>query len=158
MTPLVLAAGVAALTVLATGCVSLASGQGADPWYRAQLGLETSAVAGLACDGGSTSQYLAESNWQEINPVLGPRPSSGALWAYLGAVGAALIGVDRALDHLSPHWGPRIATALAAGVTITEIKANAVNMGAGSSLCGLGLGGPWKPLPGGEPGARTGGS
>jgi hypothetical protein len=122
-------------------------------WYRAQVGLEATAVAGLACDGGSTVEYLHESRWQEINPVLGAHPSDGAVWGYLAGVAVVMLGVDHALDRAFPVWGPRIATFVAAGVTATEIKANVVNMSVGSSFCGTGPGGPWKALPDGEPGA-----
>jgi hypothetical protein len=139
-----------AASVLLTALASCAP----STWYRVQLGLEASAVAGLACDGGETRQFLAESNWQETNPVLGARPSSGALWLYLGAVAIAMLGADHALDHYAPTWGPRVAAAIAGAVTVAEIHANAVNIGVGASACGVGVGGPWKTLPDGEAGAR----
>jgi hypothetical protein len=131
-----------------TGCADVT-------WYRAQVGLEATAIAGLACDGGESQQYLSQSRWQEINPILGAHPSNAALWGYLAGVGVVMLGVDHTLDLAFPKWGPRIATFIAGAVAVTEIKADAVNMSVGASFCGTGPGGPWKPLPDGEPGAVT---
>lgn len=50
-------------------------------WRHAARVTEIAAVTSLACDGGSTRQYLAESDWIETNPILEltPRPvHSGA--------------------------------------------------------------------------------
>ncbi len=113
-------------------------------WYRAQVGLEASAVAGLACDGGSTHEFLEHSSYVEVNPVLGERPSNAALAAYLGGVGVALVLVDHLLlDRYAPTWGPRIASVLAAGVSAVEWESVGHNMTIGSSFCGMGHGGPW---------------
>lgn len=129
-----------------------------DPtWYRTQVALESTAIIGLACDGGSTMSYLDHSNWQEINPVLGAHPSNAALWGYLIGVGAALVGVDHLLlDRRWPTWGPRTASMLAGGVSAVEWESVGHNMNIGSSFCGVGKSGPWKTLPNGEAGVRIG--
>lgn len=98
------------------------------------------AVTSLACDGGSTDQYLRDSQWVEINPVLGERPGDLRLWSYLGAIAAALLVTDR---YVPPKWQLVIAGA----VTAIEIDSIRVNMGVGSSFCGIGKGGPWRPIP-----------
>lgn len=118
-------------------------------WQRAELATEGIALAGLACDGGETRQFLAESRWGETNPVLGSDPSSPMLWSYLAAIGAAMLAVDHGV--LSRYaWGAKAGAVVAAVVAGTEIWSVEHNIGYGSSLCGLGTGGPWKPLPDGQ--------
>ena len=131
-------------------CLALAGC--APTWIGAQRVLEATALVGLACDGAETDQYLHESRWIETNPVLGEHPSDARLWGYLAAVSVLLVGGNHALDRAFPVWGPRIATALALGVTGFEIQSMAINVNRGASVCGAEPGGPWKALPNGEPG------
>ena len=122
-------------------------------WLNVQYGLETSAIVATACDGGTTDQFLSQSRWQETNPVLGVHPGNLALWSYLGAVDAAMVGAGYASDRLiKSAWGPRIASALAVAVLGIEAWSVEVNMRVGSSFCGIGPGGPWRELPDGESG------
>ena len=117
-------------------------------WSRAQIGIESTAIAGLACDGGTSEDFLAH-GVPETNPVLGAHPSDARLWGYLGGIGVALLVVDHlVLDRYAPHWGPRIATVLAGGVSAVEWESVGHNMAIGSSFCGLGKSGPWEmPVP-----------
>ena len=84
-----------------------------------------------------------------------PGARNSALTPLARDLGVVMLGVDHALDLAFPKWGPRIATLIAGAVAVTEIRADAVNMSVGASFCGTGQGGPWKPLPDGEPGAVT---
>lgn len=115
-------------------------------WERAARVTQAVALTGLVCDGGETRQFLTESRWGETNPVLGPHPSSAALWLYLGAIGAAMLGAD----YFTGHKAGLVAAAAIAGIEIWSVH---VNMTYGTSLCGIGEAGPWKPLPNGESGA-----
>jgi hypothetical protein len=98
------------------------------------------ADASLACDGGSTVQYLHDSQWVETNPLLGEHPGELRLWSYLGAIAIGLL----ASNHYLP---PKYQLGLAAAVFAIELESIAVNMSVGSSVCGIGHGGPWKPVP-----------
>ena len=113
-------------------------------WRIAADVTSATAVAALACDGGTTEQYLHDSSWMETNPVLGRDPGDLRLWSYLGAIGAGVIASDLLLR--ASH--PKIATAIAAVVLGIELKAITVNMGVGAGFCGVGHPGPWEPLPG----------
>lgn len=104
------------------------------------------AAASLACDGGSTDQYLRDSQWVEVNPLLGERPGNLRLWSYLGAIAGALV----ATNHYLP---PKLQLVLAGAVFAIEADSIRVNMSVGSSLCGIGRGGPWKPIPGSSQGS-----
>lgn len=104
------------------------------------------AAASLACDGGSTDQYLHDSQWVETNPLLGEHPGNLRLWSYLGAVAAALVATNH---YLPPKW----QLAIAGAVLAVEAESIGVNMSVGSSFCGIGRGGPWKPIPGSAPGS-----
>lgn len=102
------------------------------------MATEISSVSLLACDGGTTDQFLRKSTWIESNPVLGEHPSDVRLWGYLGAIAAAVIVANR---KLPPKW----ALALNLFVTAAEVRAVAINMHVGASACGVGEGGPWLP-------------
>lgn len=122
-------------------------------WVRVQYGLEATAVASSACDAGETGQFLRESKWRERNPILGPDPSEGAVWGYLGVVDGLLVGVDYLVDrYVHGVWGPRVGSLLAFGVAGIEVWSNEVNMHFGAGFCGLDPGGPWRSLPNGMPG------
>lgn len=118
-------------------------------WERAAHVTQAVALASLACDGGQTRQFLSESMWGEKNPVLGTQPSPLALWTYLGAIALGVLGVD----YLAGHKAGIAAAVIVAGIEIWSVG---VNMGYGTSMCGIGAGGPWKPLPDGESSARSG--
>jgi hypothetical protein len=115
-------------------------------WGRAARVTQAVAIAGLACDGLETREVLADSKWVETNPVLGQHPSPAALWTYLAAVGVAMLGVDKLAGH-------KVGVVAAVAVAGIEIWSMQVNASVGSSVCGLGAGGPWKTLPDGESGA-----
>lgn len=112
----------------------------APTWHRAARVTEALAVGSLACDGGSTRQYLAESQWVETNPILGEHPSSAALWLYLGAIAGGVIGLNRLVPD-------KLALALNVAMIGIEVQSIAINAGVGASMCGVGEGGPWQPLP-----------
>lgn len=112
----------------------------APTWYRAARVTEALAVGSLACDGSSTNQFLSESKWQEINPVLGRHPSSAAVWAYLGGIALLTVGANRVLPN-------KLAVVLNVLVLGVEVQSVAINMHVGSSACGIGDGGPWLPMP-----------
>jgi hypothetical protein len=113
-------------------------------WRIAADVTSATAVSALACDGGTTDQFLHDSSWMEINPVLGSDPSDLRLWSYLGTIGAGVI----ASDLLLRAHHPQIALAIAAVVLGIEIESIAVNMHVGAGFCGVGHPGPWEPLPG----------
>jgi hypothetical protein len=113
-------------------------------WRIAADVTSSAAVASLACDGGTTDQFLHDSPWEETNPVLGRDPSELRLWSYLGAIGAGVIASDLLLR--AEH--PKIATAIAAVVLGVELESVAVNMHVGAGVCGVGHPGPWEPYPG----------
>lgn len=101
------------------------------------------AIGSLACDGGTTDQYLASnSGWSEENPILGEHPSDVRLWGYLGAIA---VGLAVANSKLSPKW----ATALNVAVLGVEAESIGYNMHVGASACGIGHGGPWLDDPSG---------
>lgn len=112
----------------------------APTWYRAARATEAIAITSLACDGASTNQFLSESNWEEINPVLGRHPSKAAVWGYLGGIALAVSAANRVLPD-------KLAVLLNTVVLGVEIESVAVNMHVGSSACGVGDGGPWLPMP-----------
>ncbi len=102
---------------------------------------EALAIGSLACDGGTTRQFLAsDSGWIETNPVLGKHPSSVALWLDLGSIAGAAIGLNRIVPN-------KLAIALNVALLAVEVQSVAINMDVGSSVCGLGHGGPWAPQP-----------
>lgn len=109
-------------------------------WRGAARVTEGLAVSSLACDGGTTQQYLSESTWQESNPILGHHPSRGTVWAYLGGIAIAVVGANRVIP-------PKLALALNVLVMGVEVESIAVNMHVGSSACGVGDGGPWLDTP-----------
>jgi len=111
----------------------------APTWRQAARMSEAAAVTSLACDGGSTEQYLADSQWIETNPVLGEHPSHMLLWSYLAAVGAAVVGANRIVPD-------KAALAINLVVLAFEVKSIAVNTSVGASPCGIGHGGPWQPI------------
>jgi len=108
-------------------------------WIYAARTSETLAVGSLACDGGSTHQFLADSDWVESNPVLGHHPSDAALFLYLGSIAAGVIGLNRILP-------PKLAIALSLTMFAIEAKSVYINTSVGASMCGLGRGGPWEPM------------
>lgn len=121
-----------ALLTLAPACAQAT-------WPRVAMATEVAAVGSLACDGGTTDQFLADApGWAEGNPILGERPSDLRLWGYLGAITAGVVVANRKLD---PRW----ATLLNAVVLGAEVKSVAFNMHVGASTCGVGDGGPWLP-------------
>lgn len=109
----------------------------APTWQHAQAATMIGAMGMLACDGGTTDQFLAShSGWSEGNPILGEHPSDARLWGYLGAIAA---GLAIANSKLSPKW------AIVANVAVMGVEAEAIgyNMHVGASACGMGQGGPW---------------
>lgn len=119
-------------------------------WRIAADATSSAAVASLACDGGTTDQYLRDSSWVETNPILGQHPGDLRLWSYLGAIAGGVI----ASDLLLRAHHPQIATAIAAVVLGIELESIAVNMHVGAGFCGVGHPGPWEPTPG-APAARS---
>lgn len=117
-------------------------------WPVAARATEIGAIGSLACDGGTTQQFMSDSSYIETNPVLGQHPSNGAVWAYLGAIGAIAVVANRFLPA-------KAATVLNVAIIGIETKSVIHNIGYGSSVCGIGQGGPWGD---GEKAAiRTGG-
>lgn len=106
-------------------------------WHRAALATEGVAVGMLACDGGTTQQFLDAHARLESNPVLGPEPSAPRLWGYLGAIAVAVVATNQIVP---PKW----AVALNSLVIGAEGYSVQHNISIGSSVwCGAGPGGPW---------------
>lgn len=121
------------LAVVVAACISCTP-----TWRHAARVTEAAAVVSVACDGGSTQQYLAESTWIETNPILGQHPSSAYLWTYLAVASAVIVTGNRLVSD-------RMAVLINGAVVLLEVDNVLFNMSFGSSACGLGTGGPWKP-------------
>lgn len=119
--------------------LAMCSGCAPTTWTYAARASEGLAVSSLACDGGQTHQFLAESDWIETNPVLGKHPSDAALFLYLGSIAAGVIGLNRIIP-------PKVALALNLAVFAVEAQSVYVNSSVGASMCGVGHGGPWAPM------------
>jgi hypothetical protein len=116
------------------------------------MATEVAAVGSLACDGGTTDQFLAaHAGWSESNPALGEHPSDLRLWGYLGAIAAAVVLANA---KLPPKW------ALVANLAVVGVEIHSIdfNMHVGASACGVGEGGPWLgwTSPPGDSGASLG--
>lgn len=95
-------------------------------------------MASLACDGGTTMQFLhSGTTLYEKNPVLGEHPSDAYVWTYLAAIGAAVVIGNRLVSN-------RVAMVINSVVLAVETESIGVNMHVGSSLCGVGSPGPWR--------------
>lgn len=99
----------------------------------ASYATEATALGALACDGGSTHEFLTESPYIETNPILGKHPSSADVWLYLGTIGALVVLSTHAIPL--PAWA-RIG--VNSTVTAIEVSSNIHNIGYGTSACGLG--------------------
>jgi hypothetical protein len=124
-----------ALVTCSTGC---AWSPTAKQERYAAYATEATALGALACDAGSTQQFLADSTYVETNPLLGKHPSAGTVWLYLGAIGAVVVAANHAIPM--PAWA-RIG--IGSIVSVAEISSSVHNVGYGTSPCGIGEGGPW---------------
>jgi len=108
---------------------------------------EAIALSSLACDAGSTTQYLVDDPvLVETNPILGQHPPVGAIWIYLGAFALGAIAWNRVAETEHEQVAATMANIV---LTAVEIRANSANIEYGASPCGIGRGGPWwQPPPG----------
>ena len=97
---------------------------------------EVLAVGSLACDGGSTVQFR-DHGFLETNAVLGDQPSTGRVVAYIATISGLVVAANRVL----PDWASTVMNVAVLAVEVDSVRWNMV--GVGTSLCGIGKGGPW---------------
>ncbi len=90
------------------------------------------AEATIACDLGQT-ESAASSGWHnryERNPIMGDKPSSGEVAAYM--TGAAL--ATALVWYVAPSW---LRPFVAGSVAALEVRTIAVNVPTTAGLCGI---------------------
>lgn len=93
--------------------------EAADPWSKQDIALEGVYLVFKALDLGQTLDIAAQPDrYHEINPIIGPHPSSDRVYAYFITTSLLHIGITHFLPSKYRPWFQGVTIGLSAGCVV----------------------------------------